>query len=83
MPILTVSARGRVTLRKDIVQHLGVRPGGKIKVDFLPESRASLRAVRPSGSIDGFIGLLAGKTKVVATTEDIEEASARCWAGET
>jgi antitoxin PrlF len=82
MTVLTVTARGQVTFRKDVLQHLGIRPGEKIEVDLLPDGRASLRAARPAGSIDGFIGLLAGKTKVVATIEDIEEATARGWAGE-
>lgn len=82
MTVLTVTARGQVTFRKDVLQHLGIRPGEKIEVDLLPDGRASLRAARPAGSIDGFIGLLAGKTKVVATIEDIEEATAQGWAGE-
>jgi hypothetical protein len=71
-----------VTFRKDVLQHLGIRPGEKIEVDLLPDGRASLRAARPAGSIDGFLGLLAGKTKVVATIEDIEKATAQGWAGE-
>ncbi len=82
MTVLTVTARGQVTFRKDVLQHLGIKPGEKIEIDLLPDGRASLKAARPSGAIDAFIGLLAGKTNVVATIDDIEEASARGWAGE-
>jgi bifunctional DNA-binding transcriptional regulator/antitoxin component of YhaV-PrlF toxin-antitoxin module len=79
---LTVTARGQVTFRKEVLQHLGIEPGGRIELDLLPDGRASLRAARPAGTVDGFLGLLAGKTAKVATLDDIEEASARGWAGE-
>lgn len=82
MTVLTVTSRGQVTFRKDLLQHLGIKPGEKVEVELLPDGRATLRAARPSGSIDDFIGLLAGKTRVVATIEDIDEAAARGWAGE-
>ncbi len=82
MATLTVTARGQVTFRKDVLQHLGIAPGGKIEVDLLPDGRASLKAARPAGTVDGFLGLLAGKTAKVATLEEIEEAVAKGWAGE-
>jgi antitoxin PrlF len=78
---LTVTARGQVTFRKDVLQHLGLRPGEKIAVDKLPDGRVTLRAMRPVGKIDTFFGLLAGKTKKVATLEEIEQAAAGGWAG--
>ena len=36
MSTLTVTAKGQVTLRKDLLKHLGVQPGEKITVDKLP-----------------------------------------------
>ena len=33
---LTVTAKGQVTLRKDVLNHLGVRPGDKITVHMHP-----------------------------------------------
>ncbi|PWF49124.1 AbrB/MazE/SpoVT family DNA-binding domain-containing protein [Massilia glaciei] len=81
MAILTVTARGQVTLRKEVLQHLGIKPGDKIEIDLLPDARGVLRAAQPSGKIGGFVGLLAGRTKKVATLEEINEASARAWAG--
>lgn len=82
MATLTVTARGQVTFRKDVLQHLGILPGDKIEVDLLPDGRAALKAARPAGTVDGFLGLLAGKTAKVATLEEIEEAAAKGWAGE-
>lgn len=81
MSTLTITERGQVTFRKDVLQHLGVEPGEKIEVDKLPDGRVSLRAARPSGTIDGFVGLLAGKTRKVATLDEISKASEAGWAG--
>lgn len=80
MTTLTVTARGQVTFRKDVLQHLGIKPGEKIELDLLPGGRGMLKAARPTGSIDGFVGFLAGRTKKVATLEEINEATAQAWA---
>lgn len=82
MTILTVTAKGQVTFRRDLLQHLGVEPGGKVEVSKLPDGRIEVKATRPTGTINGFIGLLAGKTKKVATIEEINEAAASGRAGE-
>lgn len=81
MTTLTVTARGQVTFRKDVLQHLGIRPGGKIELDKLPGGRVTLRAARPAGTIDRFLGLLAGKSKKMASLDEINEAAAAGWTG--
>jgi bifunctional DNA-binding transcriptional regulator/antitoxin component of YhaV-PrlF toxin-antitoxin module len=81
MKPLTVTSRGQVTFRKEVLQHLGIKPGEKIQLDLLPNGRAVLKAARPTGTIDGFFGVLAGKTKKVATIEEMNEAAAKGWAG--
>lgn len=81
MTTLTVTARGQVTFRKEVLQHLGIKPGEKIELDLLPDGRGVLRAARPTGTIKDFVGLLAGRTQKVATIEEINEATARGWAG--
>lgn len=55
------TARGQVTFRRDVLQHLGIRPGEKIELDKLPDGRVALRAARSAGSIDGLVGLIAGQ----------------------
>lgn len=82
MTTLTITAKGQVTLRKDILQHLGVGPGQQIEISELPGGRIEVKAARPTGTIDGFIGLLAGKTKKVATIEEMNEAAPHSWAGQ-
>ncbi len=81
MTKLTVTAKGQVTFRKDVLRHLGIKPGEKIELDLLPDGRGLLKAARPSGTIKGFVGLLAGKTRKVATIEEINRAPAQGWAG--
>jgi bifunctional DNA-binding transcriptional regulator/antitoxin component of YhaV-PrlF toxin-antitoxin module len=81
MTILTVTDRGQVTFRKEVLQHLGIKPGEKIALDLLPDGRAALRAAHPAGTIKGFLGVLAGKSSKVATIEEMNEVAARGWAG--
>ena len=81
MTTLTVTTRGQVTFRKDVLRHLGIKPGEKIELDMLPDGQVVLRAAKPSGTIDGFLGLLAGKTTKIASLEDINAAAASGWAG--
>lgn len=81
MSTLTVTARGQVTFRKRVMQHLGVKPGGEIELDLLPNGRGMIRAARPTGKIHDFFGVLSGKTKKVATIEEMNNAAARGWAG--
>jgi len=81
MTTLTVTSRGQVTFRKKVMEHLGVKSGGKIELDLLPDGRGMIRAARPTGKIHDFFGVLARKTKKVATIEEINQAAARGWAG--
>lgn len=81
MTTLTVTARGQVTFRKKVLQHLGIKPGEKIALDLLPDGRGMIRAARSTGRIQDFFGVLAGQTKKVATIEEINEAAAEGWAG--
>lgn len=82
MTTLTVTTRGQVTFRKDILQHLGIKPGDKIELDLLPDGRGLLKAAQPNGTLDGFIGLLAGQTSKCASLEEINQATAQAWTGE-
>jgi bifunctional DNA-binding transcriptional regulator/antitoxin component of YhaV-PrlF toxin-antitoxin module len=81
MTTLTVTAKGQVTLKKDLLKHLGVQPGQRLEVDLLPGGRLAVRAEARNGSIEDFIGYLAGRTDKVATIEEMNEAIADGWAG--
>ena len=81
MSTLTLTSRGQLTLKKSVLQHLGIKPGEKVVLDLLPGGRVAIRAVKPTGSIEDFLGMLAGKTDKVATIEEINQAAADGWAG--
>lgn len=59
MTTLKITAKGQVTLRQDILAHLGVGPKQKIEVEKLPHGRIMVRAAEPRGAITDFIGCLA------------------------
>jgi antitoxin PrlF len=78
---LTITAKGQVTLRKELLHHLGVVPGDKVAVDLLPSGRAELRAAKPQGSIEKFIGSLKRPGTKALSIDEISEAAAQGWAG--
>ena len=81
MGTLTVTAKGQVTLRRDILKHLGVQPGEKIAVDKLPDGRIEVRAARPAGKISDAFGFLKRKGGPSLSIEEINKIAARGWAG--
>ena len=82
MASLTVTMKGQVTLKRDLLQHLGIKPGERIELDKMPGGELRLKAAKAEGSIDNFIGRHAGKVKKPLTIEDMNEIAAAGWAGE-
>jgi AbrB family looped-hinge helix DNA binding protein len=80
MSTLTVTAKGQVTLRKDLLEHLGVHPGEKIAVDKLPDGRIEVKAARPTGKISDAFDFLK-KNGPSLSIEDMNKVAARGWAG--
>ena len=78
MTTLTVTARGQVTFRKDVLKHLGIQPGDKIRLELLPDGRAELTAERGEGSWGELSGMLKGKGNGVRLSiEEIGEVIRR------
>ncbi|MDR5805392.1 transcriptional regulator [Caballeronia sp. LP006] len=81
MSTLTVTARGQVTFRKEVLQHLGIKPGERIELNLLPDGRAELTAAQTKGSFRELRGILKGKTNGARLTiEEINDAIAACGA---
>lgn len=81
MTTLSVTTRGQVTFKKDVLKHLGIQPGGKIRLDLLPDGRAELKADQPVGSWDELRNFLAGKGNGVRLSiEEISDAIAEAGA---
>jgi bifunctional DNA-binding transcriptional regulator/antitoxin component of YhaV-PrlF toxin-antitoxin module len=78
---LTVTAKGQVTLRKDLLKHLGVQPGQKVAVAVLPGGRIEVRAARAMGKISDAFNLLKRPNGPLLSIEQINEIAAEGWAG--
>lgn len=81
MTSLTVTMRGQVTLKRELLQHLGIKPGDRIALDKLPGGELRVRAEQPAGTIETFIGRHAGKVKKPLTLDEMNEIAAAGWAG--
>ena len=82
MSTLTITTKGQVTLRKDLLEHLGVHPGQKVVVEKLPDGRIEVKAAKPSGKISDLFGRLKDKKKgPTLSIEEMNEVIARGWAG--
>ncbi len=81
MSTLTVTAKGQVTLRKDLLAHLGVLPGDKVSIEKLPDGRIEVRAAKPTGKISDIFGLLKREDGPVLSIEEMNEITADGWAG--
>ena len=81
MTALTITSKGQVTIRKEVLAHLGVKPGDKIDIDRLPGGEVILRAV-PSGDISAAFGILERVGGPSFTIEEINQAIVDGWAGQ-
>ncbi|HEY6352139.1 MAG TPA: AbrB/MazE/SpoVT family DNA-binding domain-containing protein [Candidatus Angelobacter sp.] len=80
MTKLTVTAKGQVTLKQDLLKHLGVSPGEKIEADKLPDGRIVVRAAAQDGAIADFIGCLSQRSGPKLTIDEINKISTQGWA---
>ena len=82
MPItLTVTAKGQITLRKEVLEHLGVRPGDRLDVDLLQNRRLQVRATQGK-SVTTIFGMLARPATPARSVEELNETASAGWAGE-
>ena len=79
MTTLTITAKGQVTLKQDLLKHLGVGPGEKIEADKLPDGRIVVKAAAPNGTIADFIGCLSQKRGPKLTIEDMNQIVTQGW----
>lgn len=80
MPTLTVTSKGQITLRKELLEHLGIRPGQQIDVTKLPDGRIEVRAAA-AGDISTVFGMLKRAGGPVLSIEDMNEIARAGWAG--
>jgi bifunctional DNA-binding transcriptional regulator/antitoxin component of YhaV-PrlF toxin-antitoxin module len=81
MSTLTVTAKGQVTLRRELLEHLGVHPGEKLSVEKLPNGRIEVKAARPTGKISDAFDFLKRKDGPSLSIEEMNKIIADGWAG--
>lgn len=71
-------------MKRDLLQHLGIKPGERVEFEKLPGGEMQVRAARPSGTIDDFLHALNGKVKPKKSLsiEEMNDIIAVGWAGE-
>ncbi|ALM84598.1 DNA-binding protein [Bordetella sp. N] len=80
MALLTVSAKGRITLTRDLLQHLGIKPGEPVNLEKLSGGELRIRARHQPGNIGDFFHALDGRS-IVRRPLTIEEMSTIAVAG--
>lgn len=88
---LTITEAGQVTLDRELLDHLGVKPGERLAVALDPRGKVSLSAApneagpgikRSSGRIEDTFGMLNKYYDGPPLTDDqINEAISNAWAG--
>jgi len=80
---LTVTAKGQITLRKDVLQHLGAHPGSKLDISMLPDGAIKLTPSSAKGKIADFCGSLKreGQRRPISI-EEMNDIIERGWAGQ-
>jgi hypothetical protein len=81
MATLTVTAKGQITLKQELLRHLNVSPGQKVQVNPLPDGRLLIGAAPKSGSIAKFSGSLAKEGTPKLTIAQIKKITEDAWAG--
>lgn len=74
---LTVTAKGQVTLRQSVLEHLNVRPGQKVDVSLLPDGRVEMRAGDGAPSIMRLRGALHRRGRRPVSLAEMQEAIER------
>ena len=80
MKTIKVTSRGRITLPREFLDHLGAAPGDTIRAEKTGDGRLVLSA-RPTGHISAIFGSLKGVSDRVLSIEEIAEITAESWAG--
>ena len=71
---LTVTAKGPVTLRRAVLDHLGVVPGAELSVSLLENGRVELVAAAARDDIKSLRGALQRSGQRPVSLEEMQEA---------
>jgi bifunctional DNA-binding transcriptional regulator/antitoxin component of YhaV-PrlF toxin-antitoxin module len=79
MSTLTVTAKGQITLKRDLLQHLGIAPGQQVEVSRLANGVLALHA-RADAALDSFVGCLPPPQRALSI-EEMNALTVDGWSG--
>ncbi len=71
---LTVTAKGQVTLRRTVLDHLGVTPGAKVSVSLLENGRIELVAAAARDDIKDLRGAMRRPGQRPVSLDEMQQA---------
>ena len=71
---LTVTAKGQVTLRRTVLDHLGVTPGAKVSVSLLENGRIELVAAAARDNIKSLRGAMRRPGQRPVSLDEMQQA---------
>jgi AbrB family looped-hinge helix DNA binding protein len=80
MATLTITPEGTLTVPKELIQDIGMKPGEQVEVERLSNGSvilkpsAAVALPKKTGKIEDLFGCLAGKSNVHLTIEEMNEA---------
>lgn len=79
MTTLTITSKGQITLKKELLEHLGLKPGDRIEVAKRPNRGLSVDPASPQrvGRMSNAFGMLQRETQTQLTVEEMNNAIAR------
>ena len=80
MTALTITAKGQITLRRELLHYLGITPGQQVEVHKQANGVLVLQAKAPQG-LEAFAGCLPPPPKAVSV-EDMNAIIANGWAAQ-
>jgi antitoxin PrlF len=78
---LKITSKGQVTLRKEVLDQLGVAPGDKVTVELVGPGRVELRRAESRAGLRKFIGALKKPGTRPLSIEEINRIAREGWAG--
>lgn len=78
---IKVTAKGQVTLRRGLLDHIGARPGDRLRIEPLPNGHLDITVEPKKGSWDAFFGSMKHDGMPALSIEEMNEVIAQCGAG--
>lgn len=80
MTALTITSKGQITLRRELLQYLGIAPGQQVEIHKQANGALTLQAKAPEG-LEAFAGCLPAPPKALSVDE-MNDIIAKSWAGQ-